>query len=429
MSTGDKKVKRSWVNSHNYHTYGINPVDGTSEYDFHDSYTDSMVTTAPETWVGEDRLDYRTVIRDGGNATNEYFATKVKYELAPYVFTQNSVQRQYYQATPESTPSWVGRYFHEAQDRQYSAPTDPGPGTFSAKAENSAARAFTREVRKAHAEAQALVSAGEFRETVRLVLGARRNVFNRLRAFQNSAKKQSRNMRTEKSRKKAVANAWLEYSFGWVPLISDTQNLARAAAKTLYGSARSWSVRGNGRDTDVLEEGEAPVTGGLYASVPFTCKQRTVTTGRCYYYGKVRLQSSGLPSLSTNFGLTMDNWIPTIWELIPWSFAIDYFTGFGDFISSLTAPWSSMQYIGRTQVVEVRREFYDMHQLVPEIVESEDASNTRRATPGKGQVVNTSVSRQRVVNVIAAPELRVPGYKNAYLNLAALATLRSNNRL
>jgi hypothetical protein len=188
------------------------------------------------------------------------------------------------------------------------------------------------------------------------------------------------------------------------------------------------NVKGESESSyDTLEESyisTGPNTGGF----DIRNYRRTTLNSKCYYFGMLDVNSTAAGDFKTSFGLTMDNWIPSIWELIPWSFAIDYFTGMGDFISSICFPWQNFRYIGRTRMTTNSSSFYGERNLTEDV--STDTGTTEyRFTPGKGRVSTVAIIREPVTQVIAIPELRVPGYKEAYFNLGALALLRSSNKL
>jgi hypothetical protein len=308
-------------------------------------------------------------------------------------------------------------------------PTDPGPGSHDPEAYRMAAQKFTRRAREQLSEAQALVTAGELRESISMVLHARRSLFNKLTAFQSSAKKRARGKRTDKMKKKAVAESWLEYSFGWAPLVADVENLANAAAATISGSMRSFDIRSSGRKDSLNEEGSGWFSSPGWLLYSYDMSRRMITESRCYFSGTVDVDINKPGRFSSQFGLTMDNWIPSIWELVPWSFAVDYFTGLGDFLSSITLPWSNFRYINKSLITQRHKEYYRVR-LVSTLLNDNTHRQKATVSPDDGsKTTNTSFSRERVYNIIRWPALRVPGYKEAYINLGALVALRNNNRL
>jgi len=387
----------------------------------------NVTVSAPSTsvvWAGGDNPLYRQKIANGFNATNGYSKTWTDRNKPMSVgrFTQTT------RIDVGGVGNWKVQRILTDDYRHNSYELDiPAAGAFASKAETVAVQQFIRQARQRLSEAQALVTLGEGREAVRMILGARRSLFNKLRSFQSSAKKRAKGRIGEAGKKKAVAESWLEYSFGWAPLIGDVTNLANAAAATVAGSMRSFSVSGSGRDVG-LQDAATEVNmgfGGMIGNA--LCLKRTRAVSNCWYKGAMAVHINEPGRFKSQFGLTMDNWLPSIWELVPWSFAIDYFTGLGDFISSLTFPTSSLRYYCRTRKTQVIRELYNPTCTKNSYSNGLDLEYD--ATPPEASAQSGSIVRDVPDVLIRWPSFRIPGYKEAYINLAALGALRSNNRI
>lgn len=379
------------------------------------------ITNLGETWSGADRRNYKELIKSGQNVTNPYTKSWTSVDcslgagghyredrasicgaMRPYRIRKESWTREVVPTVPTSVPG------------------------FSAEAQRAAAQAFIRKARARLSEAQALVTAGETRESWRMVLNARKGVFDKLRSFQKAAVKNTARIKNVTEKKKAIAGTWIEYSFGWAPLVGDSVNLANAFGQTMVGNLRPRRVSHQTEFTSVIEEGNGYNWG--YGTSSTDARSRLMTVQRCRYFGCLRFDTGHPGDFKSAFGLTMDNWVPSIWELIPWSFAIDYFTGIGDFLSQLTFPTSHFAYYGRSRKTEVIREYYDWKNTA---VNVNTSTATRRywATPGKSRAKRGVFERDIPAAIVNTPRLRMPGYSGAYLNLAALGVLRTNNRI
>jgi hypothetical protein len=131
-----------------------------------------------------------------------------------------------------------------------------------------------------------------------------------------------------KSRVKGIdfaANSILEVKYGWKPLLYDIDNAAQALAK-------SWE-----NDTaDVRVHAHAEESYGVIASVnpqlEFTVAGNgSVKANTVAYY---RVLDSKLRN-ANSLGLT--NLASVAWELVPYSFVLDWVSPVGDFLSSLSA--------------------------------------------------------------------------------------------
>jgi hypothetical protein len=391
----------------------VTPTNGTD--------STSANRSIGESWNGADTPDYQARIKAGIACTNPYSKSWTRYVVTP---CSGGHIRQDMASICGGTR--VTRYRTEAWRYEVAPLMPTGVPVHVQLAQTMAAQQFTRRSRERLSEAQALVTGGETREAVRMVLGARRAVFDKLRSFQKSAVKNTKGIKNVKGRKKAVANAWLEYSFGWSPLVADSVNLANAAAAVIAGSCHARRVSGSGEVISVIEEGNGHNwhlgTGGTDA------RSRLIAHSKCRFFGMLRFETGQAGRFKSQFGLTMDNWVPSIWELIPWSFAIDYFTGFGDFLSSITLPLSEFLYYGRSRKATLTREYYDMKKTIADVTTS-TAVRRYWATPGTSRAEKGIFERDIPAYIVRPPSLRVPGYKQAYFNLGALAVLRNNNRI
>lgn len=126
------------------------------------------------------------------------------------------------------------------------------------------------------------------------------------------------------SSSKALANAWLEYTYGWTPLIYDVYTVAKAAA---YANAKApYDVTFSGSNT--LIENEP----GLHCST--AAKASGQSTFKCYEKHNFLVQNTTLRNMN-NLGFT--NPFIIAWELVPFSFVVDWFYPAGDYLRSLTA--------------------------------------------------------------------------------------------
>jgi len=123
-----------------------------------------------------------------------------------------------------------------------------------------------------------------------------------------------------KSPAKSVADTWLEYSFGWKPLVEDiysTVDLLQNPIKaTRVKASRTYSVaRSDSRSGNIITAYD--VSG----------------TDFCTMGCEVKVNNPNL-YLANNLGLA--NPATLIWELIPFSFVVDWFASVGQFLNSGT---------------------------------------------------------------------------------------------
>lgn len=119
------------------------------------------------------------------------------------------------------------------------------------------------------------------------------------------------------SRHVSAANLWLELHFGWVPLVGDVQD----AISVLANGPSGGTVRGFASKTYDLNQNRPP--SGLHYPTWVTVKHRlqatmTITSPNLY--------------LANQLGLV--NPLSIAWELVPFSFVVDWFYDVGDFLDS-----------------------------------------------------------------------------------------------
>jgi hypothetical protein len=146
----------------------------------------------------------------------------------------------------------------------------------------------------------------------------------------------------------------LEYAFGWTPLISDVKNIVKAYRDL---AARTDMVRVSGFGIEEVRVADKCVTEDttLFGWTP-PVHSNCIATERVFekrYGALARTTEAGLWANYKLFGFKAEEFIPTAWELLPWSFLVDYFTNIGDLVeASVTSTaglrWSSLCVV-RTQ--------------------------------------------------------------------------------
>lgn len=125
--------------------------------------------------------------------------------------------------------------------------------------------------------------------------------------------------RLTKTKLKAPADLWLEFTFGWVPLVEDIG----AAIEVLQGFPQYERVKGAKASVFTTD---VPWDGGS-SSTTFT-RQITILSGG------VRITNPNL-LLANQLGFV--NPAAVAWDAVPFSFVIDWFIPVGKFLNSFTA--------------------------------------------------------------------------------------------
>lgn len=140
--------------------------------------------------------------------------------------------------------------------------------------------------------------------------------------------RQTRNKRDyAKDRAKAIANAWIEYQYGWKPLIEDCKTAVNMLSTV--ETALAWR---HVKARDVVTEEKTIL-------VPLSAQDWKNTTVH-----KIRVEASArvLFEVPNEFshalaGVGLTNPLSPLWELTPWSFVVDWFIPIGRTIAALDA--------------------------------------------------------------------------------------------
>lgn len=173
------------------------------------------------------------------------------------------------------------------------------------------------------------VSAAEFAKTVALIANAARGVSDILTGIHSAAFRYSHNggslargsnrglANDLMSTQEFIQSLWLQARYGWRPLLSDAYNVGEAAA-TLLTSPTPWST----------------VSSNVFVPLEFTIEGYTkiFAFGQAQYSKRLKFRLKGDPSIPTHLGL--NDPLSILWELLPYSFVLDWFVPIGSFLKS-----------------------------------------------------------------------------------------------
>lgn len=185
-------------------------------------------------------------------------------------------------------------------------------------------------------------------------------------------------------RSRDVAGQWLELHFGWVPLVQDIGN----AIDVLQAPCPSSLVRGRATVNDVGKQ----LLGQYQWSTIWTYKVQVQIMAEVYITN---------PNLALANRMGFVNPATVAWELIPFSFLVDWFIPVGDFLNSFT---DFLGYeVRKPRTTTTRRALTTQYYLQSTLPATQwsigDAAYMRRvlSIPPKRLIVNTfkglSVSR------------------------------------
>lgn len=168
----------------------------------------------------------------------------------------------------------------------------------------------------------------------------------------------SRKSRNFNSGSKFAASAFLEYSYGWVPLLSDVYSSAQDLAKRNLSRSDDVTIRGAFVDSGVISykvnpQGSSSPNQRYTGNLVISKIGANEVTRRVSYKLSLRMANQSLRT-KANLGLT--NPLTLAWELLPFSFVVDWFLPVGEYLESLSA-FSGLQFVdgSKTQFQRTRR--------------------------------------------------------------------------
>lgn len=315
-----------------------NPVNGT--------ITSSSGTTAYSmsscgySRTGDRLVGYRKIIERGENATTDMSLTALNVD--------DAVGRYNLSWTRLSAP-----YDTNIDTALYRAPYVTPSSVFTSASELSdqCKVLFLKKAKRRLTHFQGHVFIGELIEIVQMIRNPAKTFRKGFDSFLSDVKKRAKGLKIaagqslRKKRDSLIGDTWLEYAFGWQPLVNDVisgaEALAIHAEKILPSEFVTKTVRSFDEEQPSFSSLSVPGTA-------ITLAQRTQkrSVNMVKFYGRVGLAEGSVPTPpSILFGVTLRDMAPAAWELLPWSFLIDYFTNIGDLIEAASFPIANLRWV------------------------------------------------------------------------------------
>jgi len=239
------------------------------------------------------------------------------------------------------------------------------------------------------------------------------------------AKRIPRNRYTRAELAKMLAGTWLEHTFGWKPFINDIKDLASVFAHNEDLFPRN-HARGHGYDQWVST---INVSQGSFSNLRFHDEYREIrgvrVIYRCGLKGSATAPFGSFERLTELSGFRMNQFVPTVWNLIPLSWAVDYFTNIGDVLECTATSRSNILWVCRTVIYEqTRLSLRELDKLATGQALAA-AKNLVMYGSGYGYTLSTMKHVERSSTGLRFPtlEFKMPAIDSRkWLNLGALVT-------
>lgn len=374
--------------------------------------TRSPLSLTNSVTYGSDILDYKRMIAEGNSATTGLTGIKYRAGWSPFKYQHRNRLNGCLWAEVSGAPD-------------VAMPTLPGAAFPSDTAEFDAARAFAKSYTQKSRSYRGGNAIVELVETIRMFTHPIKSIYTKSFRFTERLRRIRHLAIPHKLRyRQYLTDAFLQYQLGIAPLMSDAAELRDAIANLAndLGSKTTERIVGNGHETVQNEL----ITGQFLVGGVFARQNRLMTTNYSVRYtGAFRCVPPGVPAVQASFGLGWQDVLPAVWEAIPFSFVLDYFSNCGAMIEGLAFANAQMAWMQKTTRIDRVRKataaypdvsslpFYDID-----------------VTGGAYYAGATRVNRT-AITLIPYPrfQFKLPGMESlAWLNVAALASAFARTR-
>lgn len=297
----------------------------------------------------------------------------------------------------------------------------------SSNADAFALAKFAQKVNQAQTALQGGVVLGELRQTLQMLrnpaqglrrlVDDQRGILTRIRAQRRLGSILLHKRKIAEN----LADAWLELQFGWRPFLSDVRGALKAL--DVYTTGQSVSTRRITavEDTKVVADETGSIDGESFALV-LTHSQAAEHVS-VIYRGALRVEARHPGSLDPKLlGFSPKDFLPTAWELIPYSFLVDYFSNIGGIIYGMSNLFTRLAWCNRTV-----RKSIEGRQWTSEYIQGNVSVSGNFAEVVTSKTV---VQRDKYTGHGVPPlAFRIPSFRSLkWLNIAALVASRKSDR-
>lgn len=380
----------------------------------------SGTATSSDTKAGSKNPSWRSQVRSCVNATTGYSRTIVRDGLFYGRITATYEVEDY---NDPGAPRWSKASCIDYEVVGNNPRLGPPSLQSMSNLDSDVRIKFLAKCRAARSSFQTGVFLGELRETIHQIVRPASALRRAVSLVSVKSKKTLHHAKTLKQGLKVVSGSWLEFAYGVRPLISDIDDaMATLAQKgTLYPevvSAQSGADWYSFKSSDVNA-----IPGSL---ILYNRQYRDLYNQRIRYKGAVAWESKNLAGeWRSDWGLTTSQFVPTIYELIPYSFLVDYFSTLGQVIDAASYGSVGLHWGVKSETNRATRQVLQSASVL------QNQNGVRNQKIQDVAVRIPPLSRMQFIRSIVSNvsvdfndiHLRCPGVDSTkWLNIAALAT-------
>lgn len=225
-----------------------------------------------------------------------------------------------------------------------------------------------------------------------------------------------------------LADSYLEWRFGINPFLGDIAAGIVNLGKYRYPVTPVQASAHSDYFGDIVKAQFLLATSPI-ASPRFNYTAVVKARYKVKYKGAVRTGSleetaNGAAGLAQDLRLYPRDWLPTIWEVIPYSWVVDYFTNVGDIVNAYSVALADLTWGCKVTVQEVRQQF-DVDSMQPVFQDSPGInvfSYSQSMQGGSTSYSDRVTTRTKIGSNDLVPtlQLNVPLSSRPWENIAAL---------
>lgn len=279
--------------------------------------------------LGDDRPNFAQIIKDGGNATNDLHGVLYSGKVDPGFVVGQCTACGPDAQTVYSTFCGLGITWDNDDDVIFP------PDLQDESKAIARSRAWSKISEIQRGSFNGYVFLGEFAQTARMLTNPLKESIKLTRDLLKVRGKASI---------KDFGDLWLQYRFGILPFISDMSEISKLLSEQTEERVRERFRFYGKASKSITEKYESSSPGFIATAHGYTDKIYDAET--IIRFG---MQTNLIDSTSTLQSralstLDLTKVLPAAWELVPWSFLIDYFVNIGDIVATVSESSSVLSY-------------------------------------------------------------------------------------
>lgn len=305
------------------------------------------------------------------------------------------------------------------------------PGTTVTRVTNRVISRFLSQAKELTTSFESGQDLGEYKETLRTIRKPLASMHDHLESYFARLTKIKRKKKPG-SLPKALADTYLEFRFGINPLVLDVTDAVTKCGSHRWPTAH---LKSSSKELYSSTVGSqlCTISGDYLNSYQPNIMYKDDSIYSVRYRGAVRTHADpdGKSSIVRELQLLPQDWLPTAWDLLPYSWIADYFTNIGEIIQALSFITSDLVWAEKS--IQTKRDrlytsfsFLNLKEFSSYKTVSLVGSGKLDSHPRQG-IVKFQRSKLLESDLMPRFEFRIPTGKYPYLNMGALLLSRASH--